>query len=203
MRRSRIGHACPHRLIALIIHNETAKRLLQRIRVPLGFLTAAVLVVFSAPTPASIAAGSIFVVGGVLIRAWAAGHIRKNQKLATSGPYAFTRNPLYLGSFLIACGFAVAGGVWWLALAVIFLFLGIYLPVMRVEEGDLKRGFGDEFVDYAQSVPLFVPRLTRWRGSRRTAFDFGLYLKHAEYNAAVGSAFGFAVLAAKMLYFGW
>jgi protein-S-isoprenylcysteine O-methyltransferase Ste14 len=100
---------------------------------------------------------------GLLIRAWASGHIRKNQTLAVSGPYAYTRNPLYLGSLILGVGFCVAAGVWWLALGFGALFLGVYLPVMRVEAEDLIGLFGDEYREYARNVPLFFPRFQGWK----------------------------------------
>src|SRR5688572_7168160 len=115
------------------------KRLLQRIRIPLGFLFAAVFLIFSRPTLLTLAVGSAIAIVGLAIRAWASGHILKASTLAVSGPYAYTRNPLYLGSFLMGVGFTVAAGVWWLALAFAVLFLGIYLPVMRVEVEDMRR----------------------------------------------------------------
>lgn len=174
------------------------KRLLQRIRVPLGFLFAAVFLYFSAPRPAYLAAGAVVAVAGLLIRAWASGHIRKNARLAVSGPYSYTRNPLYLGSFLLGVGFCVASGTWWLALIFIALFLGIYLPVMRVEAGDLAMLFGDDFEEYARSVPLFFPRLSAWKKSDGR-FDFQLYLRYREYRAAIGLVCAWGVLAAKML----
>src|ERR687892_1272956 len=106
---------------------------IQRWRVPLGFLCAAAFLFFAKPTPGALATGAFVSVLGLAIRAWAAGHIRKNAQLATSGPYAFTRNPLYFGSFLLGLGFTIASGQVVLALLFAALFLGIYLPVMRVE----------------------------------------------------------------------
>ena len=106
---------------------------IQRFRVPLGFLFAAVFLFFARPEIWSLAIGGAIAVVGLLIRAWASGHIRKNQTLAVSGPYAYTRNPLYLGSFIMGLGFTIASGVWWLAILFALLFLGIYLPVMRAE----------------------------------------------------------------------
>lgn len=175
------------------------KRLLQRIRVPLGFALALLLIVLSRPTTITLAIGGAIALIGVLVRAWAAGHIRKYEKLATTGPYSFTRNPLYFGSFLLAAGFAVAAGVWWLALIVAVLYLSIYYPVMRVEEGDLRAKFRGEFEDYAGSVPLFFPRPTPWR-RMDAGFDFQLYLKHREYQAAVGTVAALGVLIAKMYF---
>jgi protein-S-isoprenylcysteine O-methyltransferase Ste14 len=176
------------------------KRLLQRFRVPLGFLFAAIFLIFAAPRPVFLAIGGLVSVLGLLIRAWASGHIRKNQNLAVSGPYAYTRNPLYLGSFLLGVGFCIASGVWWLALLFIALFLGIYLPVMRVEAEDLKQIFGEDFTRYQTGVPLFFPRLTAWKKSPEK-FDFQLYLKYREYRAALGLIFALAVLAAKAYFF--
>ncbi len=122
--------------------NWKNKRLLQRLRVPLGFLFGIVFLVFAKPEPLTLTIGGLVAVIGLLIRAWASGHIRKNQNLAVSGSYAYTRNPLYLGSFILGLGFVVASGVWWLSLIFIALFLGIYLPVMRVEAKDLIEIFG-------------------------------------------------------------
>lgn len=175
------------------------KRFLQRLRVPLGFLFAAVFLIFAKPQPKTLLVGAIVSIVGLLIRAWASGHIRKNQNLAVSGPYAYTRNPLYLGSFLLGVGFCIASGVWWLALLFIILFLGIYLPVMRVEAEDLTKIFGGDFEEYSTNVPLFFPRLTAWKKSVEK-FDFQLYLRYREYRAGLGLIFAWAVLAAKAFF---
>lgn len=177
----------------------------QRWRVPLGFLCAAVFLVLARPRPVTLAAGGAVALVGLLIRAWAAGHIRKNAELAVSGPYAYTRNPLYLGSLVMGLGFTVAAaGTWWLFVlfAGLFaaLFLGIYLPVMRVESATLAELFGDQFRLYASEVPLLFPRLTPYRkgdDSRPTRFDASLYLRYREYRAALGSLLAWCVLALK------
>ncbi len=175
------------------------KRILQRIRVPLGFLFAAIFLVFARPVPISLAIGGIIAVLGLLIRAWSSGHIRKNQELAVSGPYALTRNPLYLGSFILGLGFTIASGVWWLGLLFIALFLGIYLPVMRVEAEDLKTIFGEQYLEYARQVPLFFPRPTS-KIAGDVKFDKNLYLRYREYRAALGSAFAWLILAFKTYF---
>lgn len=177
------------------------KRLLQRLRVPLGFLFAMIFLIFAKPALVTLIIGAVVSVLGILIRAWSSGHIRKNQNLAVSGPYAYTRNPLYLGSFLLGVGFTIASGVWWLALIFIVLFLGIYLPVMRVEAEDLKQIFGEDYKQYTENVPLFFPRLTAWKKSVEK-FDFQLYLRYREYRAAFGLIFAWGVLAAKAFFFG-
>lgn len=175
------------------------KRIFQRIRVPLGFIFAIVFIIFARPTILTLAVGSAIAFIGVLIRAWASGHIRKASTLAVTGPYAYTRNPLYVGSLIMGIGFSVAAGVWWLALLFCVLFIGIYLPVMRVEVDDMRSIFGADFDEYEQNVPMLIPRLLPWRKSD-TKFDFQLYLRYREYRAAIGVALALGVLAAKAYF---
>jgi len=172
---------------------------IQRFRVPLGFLFAIIFLLFAKPEPLSLGIGGAIAVIGLLIRAWASGHIRKNQNLAISGPYAYTRNPLYLGSFILGVGFTIASGVWWLGLVFIALFLGIYLPVMRVEAKELTEIFGAEYKEYAQKVPLFFPQVRADRKSE-TNFDLDLYLRYREYQAALGLIFAWSVLLIKAIF---
>ena len=172
------------------------KRTLQRIRVPLGLIFAVVFMVFAGPTTMSIVIGVGIAAVGLVIRAWASGHIRKARELASTGPYAYTRNPLYVGSFLIGAGFSMATSVWWLAVVFAALFLGLYLPVMRIEAGDMREMFGSEYDEYSRAVPMFIPRFTPWRG-KSIEWESGLYLKHREYEAAIGAALAFALLAVK------
>jgi protein-S-isoprenylcysteine O-methyltransferase Ste14 len=179
---------------------------MQRWRVPLGFLCAAVFILLSRPAPRTLAAGGVVALIGLLIRAWSSGHIRKNDVLAVSGPYAYTRNPLYLGSFILGLGFTVAAAsTWWLfvVLGGLFagLFLGIYLPVMRVEATTLAELFGEQYTHYARAVPLLFPRLTPYRtaGSADTRFDASLYMRYREYRAALGLLLAWGVLALKVM----
>ncbi|MDQ2747836.1 MAG: isoprenylcysteine carboxylmethyltransferase family protein [Acidobacteriota bacterium] len=172
---------------------------IQRFRVPLGFLFAAIFLIFARPQMLTLIVGGAIAVVGLLIRAWSAGHIRKNQKLAISGPYSHTRNPLYLGSFVLGVGFTIASGVWWLGLIFIALFLGIYLPVMRVEAKELTQIFGDEYHEYAKKVPLFIPRLTAYAKSE-TSFDSALYMRYREYQATLGFVFAWSVLLLKAIF---
>ena len=176
------------------------KRTLQRLRVPLGFLFAIVFLIFAKPTAASLMIGSVIAFIGVAIRAWASGHIRKASVLAVTGPYAYTRNPLYVGSFIMGVGFTIAANVWWLAIVFIALFIGIYFPVMRVEADDMRRIFGEDFDDYERNVSLLLPRTTPWRNTSGK-FDFALYLQYREYRAAVGVIAAVGVLAAKAYLF--
>ena len=176
---------------------------IQRWRVPLGFLCGAAFIFFAHPTPRALLIGACVSLLGLALRAWAAGHIRKNAQLATSGPYAFTRNPLYLGSFLLGLGFTIASGRLVLGLLFAALFLGIYLPVMRVEASTMAELFGGEYETYRRAVPLFFPRLTRFRQDEAMTmrFDGALYLRYREYRAALGLVIAWGILLIKTYYF--
>ncbi len=176
------------------------KKLLQKFRVPLGFVFAAVFLVFAKPTFTLMVIGVLIAFFGLLIRGWSAGHIRKNQDLAVSGPYTFTRNPLYLGSFLLGLGFMIASGVWWLILLFIVLFLGIYLPVMSVESDELTAIFGDKYKDYAGEVSLFFPWFSDYKPDGKK-FEKELYMRYREYQAGLGFLAICAVLALKAYFF--
>ncbi len=182
-------------------HEQTirwdSRSLIQRWRVPLGFLTAMLFVVFSQPTWRSLAAGVPIALGGALIRAWASGHLRKNAELTMTGPYAHTRNPLYFGSFVMAAGCAVCGGSWWLALWLIAFFLAVYLPVMRAEAAHMRTLFAGAYEKWAADVPLFIPRLTPYRTGDARGFDPGQYLRHREYRALIGLAAVIGILVLK------
>ena len=174
---------------------------IQRWRVPLGFLCAALFILFAKPRPVTLAVGAPISLVGLLLRAWASGHLRKNDALATTGPYAYTRNPLYLGSFIMGLGFTIASGRWWLGVLFVALFLGIYLPVMRVESATLRGLFGESYEAYAAAVPLFVPRVRRYRAAQdKQAFDQKLYLRYREYRAALGLLFAWGLLVFKAYY---
>jgi protein-S-isoprenylcysteine O-methyltransferase Ste14 len=175
-------------------------RIARRIRVPLGFVFAVLYFWLARPTWRFIAFGAILIVPGLLIRALASGHVRKNEALATSGPYAYTRNPLYLGSLLMGIGFAVAARSWWVGVALVVMFLAIYLPVIRGEEAFLREKF-PEFEEYARRVPRMFPRITAHAGANETGgkSSLDLYLKHREYNALLGVLAMVAALVVKML----
>ena len=174
---------------------------IQRWRVPLGFLCAALFLFFAHPRPATLIAGAAVSLLGLALRAWAAGHIKKNSALAISGPYAYTRNPLYLGSFFLGLGFTIGSGRWMLGLLFAVLFLGIYLPVMRVESGTLAQLFGESFQEYARAVPLFFPRMSPYLGAElKMEFDRSLYMRYREYRAALGLLIAWGLLVFKAYY---
>lgn len=171
-------------------------KIARRIRVPLGFAFAVLYMWLALPSAQSLLIGGLLVIPGLLMRAIASGHVQKNEQLATGGPYAYTRNPLYLGSFILAVGFAVAARNWWIAALMVVMFFAIYLPVIHGEEAFLRQHFS-EFEEYARQVPRLFPRLTPFPGGSG-AFSSSLYWKHREYNALIGSAAILAALAAKL-----
>jgi len=175
----------------------------RRIRVPLGFLFALLYFWLARPSWRSMTLGAMVVVPGLLVRALASGHVRKNESLATSGPYAYTRNPLYLGSLMIGIGFAVAARSWWVGIALVVMFFVIYLPVIRDEEAFLRQKFSG-FDEYARRVPRMFPRLTPLSGNENepsAGFSLDLYGKHREYNALLGALAMMAALVVKMMVF--
>jgi len=171
----------------------------RRIRVPLGFAFAVLYFWLARPTWRFLALGAVLIVPGLLIRALASGHVRKNEALATSGPYAYTRNPLYLGSLLIGIGFVVASRSWWVGIVLVVMFFAIYMPVIRGEEKFLREKF-PEFEEYARRVPKMFPRVVPHSrpGDAGSGFSLDLYLKHREWNALLGAMAMTAALIAKM-----
>ena len=174
---------------------------MQRWRVPLGFACAALFLLFARPNVWTLIVGGGVALPGLALRAWASGHLRKNETLATSGPYAYTRNPLYLGSFLIGLGFTIAAGQVLLIVIFLIMILGIYLPVMRVESATLAELFGKKYARYAKEVPLLFPRLSAYRKQSGIKFDRTLYLRYREYRAAIGIVIAWALLVLKAIYF--
>jgi protein-S-isoprenylcysteine O-methyltransferase Ste14 len=176
------------------------QKIARRIRVPLGFVCAAIFLYVARPSVITLLA-SIPVVGcGLWLRGYAAGYVKKNAELTQTGPYAHTRNPLYLGSILIAVGFAVAARSWPMAVVLVAMFLAIYLPTIRSEEEYLRSHFSD-FDEYAKRVPRLLPRLTPARTTAtKGSFSRELYLRHREYNALMGASAIYAALVARLLF---
>lgn len=176
-------------------------RIARRIRVPLGFVFAVVFLWLARPSPLFLALSLILVLPGLWLRAYASGYVKKNAELTTTGPYAHTRNPLYLGSMMMAFGFALAARSLWIAGILAILFAVIYIPVIRSEEEFLRSAFSN-FDQYAAAVPRLLPRIVPATdtNSTRGRFASGLYRKHREYNALIGAASMYAALILKLVF---
>ncbi len=172
--------------------------LARRIRIPAGFVFAALYLWLAHPTPRSIVAGAAVAALGLGLRAWASGHVSKAEEITQSGPYAYTRNPLYLGSIIIGIGFAVAAMNPWIAVAMLALFLAVYIPVIRWEEAWLRAHL-DGFDQYAARVPRLWPRLSP--AGVPGGFSGERYRKHREYNALLGAVAMLAALVIKLRFF--
>ncbi len=169
-----------------------------RMRVPSGFLLVLTFGWLSHPSRSSLLAGFPVSLLGLWLRAWAAGHLAKNQRLAQSGPYAHTRNPLYIGTLLVASGLVIAGRSATLAILFAAVFLLVYLPVIELEEQHLRNLF-PEYDGFAQRVPVLVPRVTP--ALRGESFQTALYVHNREYQALLGFLLGAAFLVAKWIWF--
>jgi protein-S-isoprenylcysteine O-methyltransferase Ste14 len=169
-----------------------------RWRVRIGYPVAVIYWILAAPVPRTILVGGILAATGLLIRGAASGHLQKDKELATRGPYARTRNPLYLGSAFLAAGFVVAGRSWWAGGLVGLYFAVFYYAVIRNEEEDLRQRFGAAFDIYAAHVPLFFPRFLRRNqgpsGKGPGGFSWAQYHRNREYNALTGTLAGLVLM---------
>ena len=171
--------------------------MISRIRVPAGFVMAILYFYVCQPTPLSLTRGCSIALLGIILRAWASGHLHKNQSMATSGAYAFTRNPLYLGSFIIGVGFCLVTRSYGITAVFVILFAATYIPVMQQEKEYLRSAFGSDYVQYEAGVPLFFPRLAPPKYSPGQ-FSFHQYLANKEYKALLGYFVALLLLLLKM-----
>lgn len=169
-----------------------------RSRVPAGFAVVVVFLAMARPSWFSLAAGAAIAVLGLALRAWAAGHLAKYEKLSTSGPFAHLRNPLYVGTLIVGAGFAVAGARLGIGLLLVAFFVMLYLPVIEEEESYLRQKF-PEYAAYERHVPRLWPKLSR-QGSPGACFRLDLYVRNQEYQAFAGFLVVMAVLVTKRLY---
>ena len=162
-----------------------------KLRVPAGFVLAVAFLWMAEPSMPSLAVGLAVSVVGLVIRAWAAGHLEKNTALTDSGPYAWVRNPLYIGTLTVAAGLAAAARRWELGALAAAFFALIYLPVVELEEQYLRELF-PAFPEYAGRVPRLLPRAPQHAGTKH--FRWSLYRHNREYEALLGFLAGVAVL---------
>lgn len=168
-----------------------------KLRVPGGFVLIAAFLWLARPTWGSLIFGVLVALHGLGLRAWAAGHLEKNIRLAESGPFAFVRNPLYIGTLTAAAGFVIASRRWELAVLFGLVFFGIYLPVVELEEQHLRKLF-PAYAAYAKRVPRLIPDTSLPPGKRE--WKKSVYLKNEEYQFAAGFLVGTLVLIAKCIW---
>ncbi len=176
---------------------------MRRLRLKTVWLAVFPFLWMASPDMTSLSLGAGLALPGLWIRGWSAGTIYKDKKVAMTGPYALTRNPLYLGSFYIGLGVALAGGQWFWSLAFLAFYVAIYSKTMEEEVRHLTELFPDVYGEYASSVPMFFPRITSW--SSRNEMDFGgfcwsQYHRNKEWEASVGVISVFMVLCAKFVW---
>jgi len=172
-----------------------------RWRVPLHFLLAALLLVLARPAPRLLTGGAALVLAGLVVRAWAAGHLRKDEPLTVSGPYAHVRHPLYAGTLLMLVGFGVASNSALMAVLIAAYFPVFFLPAMRREERERLVRAPELYPAYTASVPMLWPRLrpARFGAESQKHFDARTYLANREWRAAVSCALLLGGLYARMV----
>jgi protein-S-isoprenylcysteine O-methyltransferase Ste14 len=182
------------------MHMASWKKIAQKTRVPAGTVLGVIFLLCMRPSVRSLLVGAAITFPGSLLRLWAAGHIEKGRVLTQSGPYAFTRNPLYLGSFLMALGIIVGGqGYWYLLLPAFGIFFAIfYIPVMKAEELELFSGYGERFTEYSKRVPLFFPSL-HGSGASSSEFLWSRAVRNREHRTIIGLIVAEGILV--LLYF--
>ena len=165
-------------------------------RIPL-FIGAFLLVVFANPSPSGIVIGILLIVIGEGIRIWAAGHLQKNEVLTVTGPYAYVKNPLYIGSILISAGFCIFADNIYLLAALMFAFCFHYIPYKKRIEGDrLKQRFGSRFDDYDEKVPEYIPQLTRY-SEERAPWRFKCFIENSEEGILLLNILGVALILSR------
>lgn len=157
---------------------------LSRLRVPAGYAAGLIALVLARPYPLSLIAGALLALAGEALRIWASGHIEKTERLATGGPYALTRNPLYVGSLLVGLGVAAAAASVWAAAVALVYFAVFYPAVMREEAAFLRARFREDYDRWAAAVPMFLPRL-RPAGPRQGRFDWSRVRRNREWRTAL------------------
>jgi len=176
-------------------------RLPGRARVLGAWFIAVPFLALASPSPRFLALGGGLASLGLVLRGWSAGTIHKDESLATTGPYAFVRNPLYAGSLLVGLGLALGGGHWiWPALVLGFFGI-VYGRVIAEESERLTRLFGERYLEYARHVPAIVPRLRPYRGQRDqvgSGFSWSRYLRNREWEALLGAVAALALLLVRM-----
>jgi len=178
------------------------KETIFRWRVRAGFMGLILVIILSKPNQISLLSGLGICLIGLLIRTWASGHLKKQKKLTVSGPYQYTRNPLYLANMILGIGAVVGSQSWWLLIISVAYFLLFYTPVIKREKDKMKALFPAKYEEYMKKVPLFFPSLKPIHPPEKTKFSWDLYRKNKEYRALAGAVLFWMIMAGKMIVSG-
>lgn len=179
--------------------DKTLSQRLVRLRVPLSWGLGLLALYLARPTPMSYVFGTALAGVGEALRIWAAGHLVRGDGLTRSGPYSWTRNPLYLGSTLLGIGFSIVANRWELWLLFGILLVGVFLPVIRAEADHLARRFPEIYGAYAEAVPLFIPRMLPQAGPwNEKRFCWDRVLTNREHLTVLGCIVAAALLGLKL-----
>jgi protein-S-isoprenylcysteine O-methyltransferase Ste14 len=161
------------------------------------YIGAILLVVFARPNIAGMVVGVVLIVLGEAFRIWAAGHLQKNETLTTTGPYAYVKNPLYVGTILITTGFCILGNNIYLLAVAMFAFCFHYIPYKKRIEGDrLKKIFGSQYDEYDEKVPEYIPRLTPF-SENKGAWQFSCFIENSEEGIVVMNVIGILLILSR------
>lgn len=177
----------------------SAEELLNRLRVRAGLIAAVAVILLAQPTWLSLIEGAVISLLGLSIRAWASGHLRKEKKLAVSGPYRYSRNPLYLGNFILGLSIVAGSRSWWVGGVFLTYFTIFYPLIIRREKERMKELFPEQYEEYRKRVPSFFPSLKRQNLASQINFSRSLYKQNKEYRALIGTVAFWLILAAKIL----
>jgi len=181
------------------LSKTSLKKIANRWRVRSAFFTLVAVLIIADPSGLSIAGGAAIGVVGLAFRGWAAGHIRKDKRLAVTGPYRFTRNPLYLGSFILGLGLVWGARSWWGAGIFGLYFVAFYIPVMAEERDRLRGLFPEAYPEYERRVPLFFPSLRPAPATEPRKWDPALFRRNKEFRAWIGTAIVWVLFIVRML----
>lgn len=167
-----------------------------RYRSFVGIVCLVLLLYLAEPSPKSITIGFFFIIAGMFFRAWSSGYINKDNELATDGPYALTRNPLYFGNFILGLGIAIAGNNI-SSYIIFFVFYLVFFPfLMYIEHQRLKKKFGEKYEKWSKKSNTFFPKIKRLK---RLDFNISFYMRNREYRVLFFSLVVIAVMVLKVL----
>jgi protein-S-isoprenylcysteine O-methyltransferase Ste14 len=170
-------------------------------RVRSGLLFALAALVFAQPNLCSLLAAFGLAIIGLALRTWASANLKKEKELTISGPYRYTRNPLYLGNLILGIAIAIAAQSW-LVLIFFLAYFAIFYPVIiYVEKERMAQIFPERYQEFSAKVPLFFPALRARMASVNNGFSWDLYIKNKEYRALIGTILYWIALAAKSFFF--